>query len=413
MINSALLAGPDPGLGMESAASHVARLGPLPRADRRLIDVLDRSELRGRGGASFPVGAKWRSIAAGRRRGSAVVLANGAEGEPLSGKDRLLMQSRPHLVIDGALLAAAAVDARDVVFYIGESHGAAGHAMTRALAERTDAPVSARIVAAPARYVAGEESAAVHCVNDAIALPQTTPPRPYERGVAGHPTLVQNVETLCHVGLIARHGDAWFRDAGRGAASGTAMVTVNSGASWGRVLEVAHGTGIAEAVAAAGRSTEGVAAVLLGGFFGSWVSAEEAWRLPLDSVALRATGRSLGCGVVGLLGEDECGVRVTAEIAAFLGDQSAQQCGPCVFGLRAIAQSLRRIADCTPQPHDLARLRTWATEVRGRGACRHPDGAAGFVLSALDVFESEFARHTHQLGCTRPASSQGSKPWTW
>jgi NADH:ubiquinone oxidoreductase subunit F (NADH-binding) len=410
-MNSALLAGPDPALGMESAADHLARLGSLPKVDGRLIDVIDRSQLRGRGGASFPVGSKWRPIAGGRR-GSAVVLANGAEGELLSGKDRLLMQSRPHLVIDGAFLAAAAVKAREIVFYIGENHGAAAGAMTRALAQRTDAPARARIVAAPARYVAGEESAAVHCVNDAIALPQATPPRPYQRGVGGRPTLVQNVETLAHVGLIARHGDAWFRDAGRGAASGTAMVTVSSGTSWGRVVEVAHGTGIGEAVAAVGRSTDGVSAVLLGGFFGSWVGAGAAWRLPLDSVGLRATGLSLGCGVIGLIGEEECGVRVTAEIAGFLADQSARQCGPCVFGLRAIAQSLQRIADCAPQPHDLARLRIWAGEVRGRGACRHPDGAAGFVLSAVDVFESEFARHTQQFHCAHPALAPGANRWT-
>jgi NADH:ubiquinone oxidoreductase subunit F (NADH-binding) len=165
-------------------------------------------------------------------------------------------------------------------------------------------------------------------------------------------------------------------------------------------------------VAAVGRPTDGVAAVLLGGFFGSWVGAAEAWGLRLDSVALRGAGRSLGCGVVGLLGADECGVRVTAEIAAFLGEQSAQQCGPCVFGLRAIAEALGRISACRSQPHELARLRTWATEVRGRGACHHPDGAAGLVLSALDVFEEEFARHTQQRGCAWPPPPQGGTRWT-
>jgi NADH:ubiquinone oxidoreductase subunit F (NADH-binding) len=410
VINSALLAGPDPGLGVESAASHLARLGPLPQVDARLIEVLERSQLRGRGGASYPVGSKWQSIAGSRR--SPVVLANGAEGEPLSGKDRLLMQSRPHLVIDGAFLAASALRAREIVFYIGENHVAAGNAMRRALAERADAPVPARLVSAPPRYVAGEESAAVHSVNDAIALPQTTPPRPYERGVGGRPTLVQNVETLAQVGLVARHGDAWFCGTGRDGAGGTALVTVSAGASWGRVLEVPHGAGVAEVVTAVGRPTDGVAAVLLGGFFGSWVGAAEAWRLPLDSVALRGMGRSLGCGVVGLLGAGECGVRVTAEIAAFLGEQSAQQCGPCVFGLRAIAEALGRISVCRSQPHDLARLRTWASEVRGRGACRHPDGAAGLVLSALEVFEAEFARHTQQRGCAWPPPPQGVTRWT-
>ena len=396
---------------MESAASHMARLGPLPRGDARLTDVLDRSELRGRGGASFPVGSKWRSVA-GSRRGSAVVLANGAEGELLSGKDRLLMQSRPHLVVDGAFLAAAALRAHEIVFYIGEKHGAAADAIKRALAERADAPAPTRVVAAPARYVAGEESAAVHCVNDAIALPQTTPPRPYERGVDGRPTLVQNVETLAQVGLIARHGDGWFRGPGHDGAGGTTLVTVSAGASWGRVLEVPSGALVADAVMGVGLSTEPVGAVLLGGFFGAWVAAGDAWCLPVDSVGLRATGRSLGCGVIGLLGAEECGVRATAEIAAFLGEQSAQQCGPCVFGLRAIAQALQLIADCRSHPNDLVRLRSWATEVRGRGACRHPDGAAGFVLSALDVFQSEFARHTQRRGCTWAAAPPGANRWT-
>jgi NADH:ubiquinone oxidoreductase subunit F (NADH-binding) len=244
-----------------------------------------------------------------------------------------------------------------------------------------------------------------------IALPQSTAVRPYERGVGGRPTLVQNVETLAHVALIARHGDAWFRDCGRGSASGTTMVTVRAGSSRPTVLELAQGTTIAEAVLMSGLSTDGVAAVLLGGFFGTWIAADEAWDLPLDSVQLRAAGRSLGCGVIALLDDDTCGVQVTADIATFLGEQSAQQCGPCVFGLRAIAAALRRIAARQPQPHDLVRLRTWATEVRGRGACRHPDGAAGFVLSALDAFELDFARHSQGLACT--SSSPGAHPWTW
>jgi NADH:ubiquinone oxidoreductase subunit F (NADH-binding) len=412
MTAAALLTGPEPALGMEGGAAHVARLGPLPGVERRLIDVLDRSELRGRGGASFPVGAKWQSIAH-RSRGTAVVLANGAEGEALSGKDRLLMESRPHLVIDGAFLAARAVKADEVIFYIGTDLGQAAETMRRALAERGDTPARVRILAAPVRYVAGEESAAVHCANESVALPVTTPPRPYERGVGGHPTLVQNVETLAHVGLIARFGDAWFRDLGRDSAAGTALVTVSSGRPDRTVLEVAQGSSVGEAVAAAGRSVDGVGAVLLGGFFGGWVAATDAWRLPLDSVALRATGRSLGCGVIGLLGDDECGVRITARIAGYLAEQSAQQCGPCVFGLRAIAEALQRIAACRPEPHDAARVLNWAIEVRGRGACRHPDGAAGMVLSALQVFESEVTRHTQQLSCSMPPPVPGAGRWTW
>lgn len=412
MSADGVLAGPARMLGSESLSDHRARLGSLPARTDRVIGVLDKSQLRGRGGASFPVGAKWRSVAE-RRRGSAVVLANGAEGEPLSAKDSVLMECRPHLVIDGVLLAAAAVRAEEAVVYVGEAHSRALAAMERALSERDDVQPAVRIVTAPDRYVAGEESAAVHCVNESVALPLAVPPRPYERGVGGKATLVQNVETLAHAGLIARRGDDWFRDAGRGSAVGTALITVSVGGEGRIVLEVAQGTPIGEAVAAAIHgSTAGVQAVLLGGFFGGWVAAEDAWTLPLDSVLLRAGGRSLGCGVLGLLRDDECGVQVTADIARYLADASAQQCGPCVFGLRAIASALQRVADNAAGPHDVAQVRTWAAEARGRGACRHPDGAAGMVLSALEVFEDEFLRHGRREGCSQAGRPPGATQWT-
>jgi Na+-translocating ferredoxin:NAD+ oxidoreductase RnfC subunit len=160
-----LFSGPDLGAGAESFGDHSRRLGPAPPGDGGLIATLERSGLLGRGGGAFPVGRKWRSVA-GRRGRSAVVLANGAEGEPLSWKDRLLMAVRPHLVLDGAFLAAAAVGAEQVIFYVGEEHRAAGAAMGQALSERPGRQRStARLVASPSRYVAGEESAAVHFLN--------------------------------------------------------------------------------------------------------------------------------------------------------------------------------------------------------------------------------------------------------
>jgi NADH:ubiquinone oxidoreductase subunit F (NADH-binding) len=410
MSGLALLDGPDRAGGMESYDEHRARLGPLPSATRDLVDTLDRSGLRGRGGASFPVGTKWRAVADRRRGPGAVVLANGAEGEPLSAKDRVLMECRPHLVVDGALLAAATVGADDVVLYVGETLGTAREVMRRALAQRPDAAATVRVVSAPARYVAGEESAAVNCVTTGVALPTTTPPRPYQRGVDGRPTLVQNVETLAHVALIGRRGDAWFRGLGHGNSPGTIMITVSAHGAR-RVVEVPQGSTVAAAVSAAGYPAAGVDSVLLGGFFGRWLAADDAWTLPLDAAGLRERGHSLGCGVIGLLTAGECGVCVTADIAAYLAAQSAHQCGPCVFGLHSISQALRRLAVGTPEADELARLRRWAEQAAGRGACRHPDGVAGFVLSSLDVFADEVARHQRRLGCTLPPAPAGAHRW--
>jgi NADH:ubiquinone oxidoreductase subunit F (NADH-binding) len=388
-----LLAGRDLMAGPESLAEHIHRLGPLPQAGHALIETLDRIGLSGRGGASYPVGAKWRSVAA-KSRGSAVLVVNGAEGEPQSRKDRLLMTTRPHLILDGAFLAARTVRAGQIVVYVGEEHDAARAAMARALGDRPEADARlARIVSAPNRYVAGESSAAAHFANAGIATPTTTPPHPHERGIAGAPTLVQNVESLAHVALIARYGDAWYRSAGRRGASGTLLITVAGGVAGPGVFEVEAGTTVAEAVALAGGASEPTEAVLVGGYFGNWVGAAEAWELPLDARALRERGLSLGCGVIGVLPKSSCGVCATARVMRFLASESSAQCGPCFFGLRALADACDRLAGRGTNPQDIQRLERWAIEVRGRGACRHPDGAVMFLQSALETFSAAFAAH--------------------
>jgi NADH:ubiquinone oxidoreductase subunit F (NADH-binding) len=386
-----LLAGPPPAAGPESLVAHERRLGPRPRGTPALMETVERSGLLGRGGASFPAGVKWRAVAS-RARGSAVVIANGAEGEPLSRKDRTLMAHRPHLVIDGALLAAEAVGADRVLLYIGEAHTAATVAMARALAERPGWERSrARLLAAPAGYVAGEESAAVHFVNAGIAVPTATPPRPYERGVGGRPTLVQNVESLAHAALIARRGDGWFRSLGRGGAAGTVLLTVGGAVGAPSVVEVPSGCVVGEALSLAGGLRGEARAILLGGYFGGWVAAEDAMGLRLDPQALRAAGRSLGCGVVWVLDAAADPMAETARIMRYLASESAAQCGPCFFGLRGLAAATTRIAEGRPEDGDDARLERWLGMVRGRGACRHPDGAAAFLRSAFQVFGAELS----------------------
>jgi NADH:ubiquinone oxidoreductase subunit F (NADH-binding) len=398
-----LLAGPAAADGPETYADHVARLGRFPSgaAARDVIPVLEASGLLGRGGAGFPVGTKWRSVAS-QAGGRPIVLVNGAEGEPLSAKDRTLLRRRPHLVIDGALIAADAVGADRVVLYIGSGHHDARTAVQRALSERPDRRVPFEIVVAPDTYVAGEESAAVHFVNDADARPTITPPRPYQRGIDGRPTLVQNVESLAQAALIARRGDAWFREVGRDVVPGGALVTI-SGGSRGGVREIEIGTTIGELadLSGAGNDPRDRQAVLLGGYFGGWLSTERSWDLALDPIALRAAGSAFGCGVVAFLGNDRCGVRATSRILGWMAGQSAAQCGPCVFGLRAIADAAARLADGRPERDDLARIERWSQQLAGRGACRHPDGAVGQLLSSLRVFGPEWELHQRRHDCSR------------
>ena len=358
-------------------------MGDIPGTGPRFVDLLERSGLTGRGGASFPTATKWRAVAQ-RSGGDAVIVVNGAECEPQSKKDAVLMTSRPHLVLDGAFVAARALRARRIVLYLGERHHTARDAMLRALAERNEPERNlVGLSLAPPRYVAGAEAAAIHLINDGLATPTVIPPYPFERGVDGAPTLVQNVETLAHVAILARTG----------AIPGTVLVTLAGGVARPGVVEVDAGTAIGDVIMLAGGVTEVPRAVLVGGYFGSWVDREKAWPLKLEHDSLRAEGLGLGCGVIGLLPERRCPVCDVAGIMRYLAAESSAQCGPCFFGLRALADACMRVAESGANAADLQRLRRWTLEVSGRGACKHPDGAVIFLSSALTVFARDFATH--------------------
>ena len=395
-----------------SLAEHEQVHGRLPRvAPAELIDVVQRSGLRGRGGADFPTAIKLRAVAERARRRT-VLVVNGSETEPASAKDRLLLARLPHLVLDGAVLAAGAVGAANVVVKVGEHAAGSLRALEVALSLRSD-PVAIELVAGPEGYVAGEESAVVHYLNDAVAKPTFVPPRPFERGVRGRPTLVQNPETLAQIALVARYGPAWYRELGTDSDPGSALVTISGAVSSPGVYELAFGTPMNDLLAAAGGSTEPLRALLVGGYFGTWVHAADALRLRLAREDLRSVGCSLGSGVLIALGVSSCGLHESARVVDYLASQTAGQCGPCVYGLRAIADSIGALAAGVAHDRERERVLRWTTEIRGRGACHHPDGAARFVESALAVFGDELDGHRRHRCSAAPAGlplGNGAQP---
>ncbi|MEO6795447.1 MAG: NADH-ubiquinone oxidoreductase-F iron-sulfur binding region domain-containing protein [Candidatus Dormibacter sp.] len=372
---------------IEPEFQHLDRPGARPAGSRALIEVIGRSGLRGRGGAGFPTAIKWRAVAE-RSQGSAVVVANGVEADPLSAKDRLLMVSYPDLVLDGAVIAAESVEARDVVLAVNRGFADARGALTAALQRRRER-VKVTLVDIPPRYVAGEESAVIHFINRGIAKPTGTRPRPFDRGAFGRPTLVQNVETLAWAGLIARRGDAWFRSLGGPALPGAVLTTVTGAVNRPGVVELPASGDMAEALAAAGGVLGGPPqAVLSGGFFGAWSDPEEA----------RPVGE--GGGMVLALPASSCGLAETARMLDILARETAHQCGPCFNGLPALADVLTRVAFGRPAEADVTRLRRWAGQLGGqRGACHHPDGAVGLLLSALTTFDHDLRWHLLRGAC--------------
>jgi NADH:ubiquinone oxidoreductase subunit F (NADH-binding) len=375
------------GEGGTTLDEHVARYGPLPPVARRageMVRVIEASGLTGCGGASFPSATKLRSVSRGRRT---VVVANGTEGEPASAKDKILMIRNPHLVLDGLEAAAELVGARESYIAVASDSHAAIAALEAAAAERG---ARAEIVRVPHRFVTGEESAVVHWLNDGQATP--TGRRPFERGVHGRPTLVQNVETLAHLALIVRYGAAWFRTAGTSGEPGTALATVLGAVGTPGVIELEVGTTFGEVFDRCGGLSERIQAILVGGYFGSWIAPD--LDVALSDEALRPRGASLGARTIVALPRSVCGLAETSRVARYMARESAGQCGPCVFGLAALADAFESIAKCDDNVDDaLDRIPRLHAQIARRGACAHPDGTLGLVMSALDVFSSEVEVH--------------------
>jgi NADH:ubiquinone oxidoreductase subunit F (NADH-binding) len=403
-----LLAGPPASPDARQAlAEHLNTHGGLsldadPAAFTRQLAA---AGLTGRGGAAFPSARKITAVAGNPGGGARpVVVGNGAEGEPASRKDSALLWHAPHLVLDGLQLAAAACGAGTALLCVhGGQRGLRLHLESALTARRAAGAdrVSVQLVETPPRFLAGEESALVSYLNGGDGVPAYKEHRVFERGVGGRPTLVQNVETLAHIALIARHGVTWFRAVGTADEAGSLLCTVTESDGSTRIMEASAATPLRRLL----RLDDGVQAVLAGGYHGGWLTAAQASALRLSNADLKPAGAFVGAGVLVALPASRCGLAETANVARYLALESAGQCGPCLNGLPRIAAALATIARPRPARAELANLRRWAGLVPGRGACHHPDGTARFVASALRVFAAEIDEHARGRCTAGPTAS--------
>lgn len=371
-------------------AHQVASIARAPSSGEALLNLVDQLGLTGHGGGHFPVAGKWRaSLAAG---GGGVVVANGAEGEPASAKDAALLQLRPHLVLDGLVHAARAVRAKICVVLLHDQATASRVAVSRAIAERSAAGLDEpqiRFAFGPDRYLTGESSAVVRALSGGPALPAFAPIPSATSGVLGRPTLVHNVETLARVALAA---------SGRPAAS-TLLTVVR--AQTRTVVEVPPWTPLPAVVEEIATPADGGRwqAVLVGGYGGRWLDRAAVRAAQLNDASLRSVGGTLGAGVIAPLPIGVCPLVQVAALTRFLADSSARQCGPCLFGLEALADQLTDVARCRARRGAADRVRRFLSEVDGRGACHHPDGAVAMISSAMRVFADDLRGHLHSRRC--------------
>jgi NADH:ubiquinone oxidoreductase subunit F (NADH-binding) len=245
--------------------------------------------------------------------------------------------------------------------------------------------------------VTGEESALVSWLNHRPAVPIFRIDKSIPLNVARRSALVHNAETLSQIALIARHGPEWFRQVGTAEAPGSTLVTVTGAVRSPGVLEVELGTPVAEILGRAGVDTE-LSAVLLGGYGGAWLDASRL-STPYAPGPLADAGATHGVGVVIALPGTSCGISETARLARYMAGESAGQCGPCVFGLPAIADDLEQLAIGRADAEVLGRIARRSAVVEGRGGCRHPDGVVRLVRSALEVFATDAMAHVGGRPC--------------
>ncbi|GHJ52268.1 oxidoreductase [Nonomuraea sp. TT08I-71] len=366
-------------------------IGPVePAALLRLAEAID---LKGKGGAGFPFARKLRAVleSCERQDLSAVVVVNATEGEPASWKDKVLLTRAPHLVLDGAALAAYALAAEEIV--IGVSDDVGRPSLTEALQERR-MPVPTTIVTVPHRFISGEGGALVNGINGLPHIPPGTKKRSSDSGVNGLPTLLSNAETYAQLAVAARIGPYEYAALGTDDEPGTVLLTVTGAARRPAVVECAAGTPLREILELC--EVPDGPGILMGGYHGKWITPEAAARAEVSRKGLAAVGGTLGAGIIVPLSPDTCPLGEAAQVVRYLAGESAGQCGPCKMGLPDLARAVD-LAVSGSAPVEV--VRAAAGDVKGRGACSHPDGTARFALSAMEVFAEDLRLHATGEGC--------------
>jgi NADH:ubiquinone oxidoreductase subunit F (NADH-binding) len=306
-----------------SLAEHQATFA-APVRTSGLFEELEASGLTGRGGGAFPTSRKV-SLLRNQRGHGKVVVVNAMEGEPEAHKDRTLLSTNPHLVLDGAEYLAAMIGAKTVAVCVPRDNQTVVHYLKRAIYERTlrtHKGPTFELHAAPWRYVAGEESALVHWLNDNESLPQYRASRTHVLRVGRGPALVDNAETCAHVALIGRFGAAWFREMGTATSPGSALVSLTGAVDRPKVLEVSLGTTLA-AILDAGNADRRPQALLTGGYGGTWLAGNHL-DVPYANETLGPVGAMVGTGVLVVLPRSGCGLLETKRVVDWMANESAR-----------------------------------------------------------------------------------------
>ncbi|MGH2571512.1 MAG: NADH-quinone oxidoreductase subunit NuoF [bacterium] len=396
--------------GYEAVRKTVGRVRP-----EDVTKLVKDANLRGRGGAGFPTGAKWSFVPMGDGAPRPKYLvANADEMEPGTFKDRLLMERNPHLFVEGMILSAYAIGAEIGYIFLRWGYQDAERELHRALAEAREAGLLARNVlgsgwsldihihVSAGRYMCGEETGLLNALEGKRASPRAKPPFPQISGLFGQPTIVQNVETLCNVPPIVRNGAEWYKKLGRSADAGTKLFGASGKVARPGLWELPMGTPIREILEEhAGGMRDGLAfrGLLPGGASTAFL-VEEHLDVPMDFDAVAKAGSRLGTGTMIVLDDRTCPVAMMQNLEAFFAQESCGWCTPCRDGLPWAAKLLAAIDEGRGEPGDLERLEAQCKLLGpGHTFCALAPGAADPLASALRHFRADFEAHLREKRC--------------
>jgi NADH-quinone oxidoreductase subunit F len=413
--------------GGETIAFHLAH-GGYAAARRALteytpaqvIDLVKRSGLRGRGGAGFPTGSKWAFVPQGGR--PPVLVCNADESEPGTFKDRLLIERRPHLVLEGAIIAAWAIQARTVYLYVRGEMRDGARGLQRAVDEAaaggflgrnlfgTGFDLDAVVHRGAGAYICGEETALLSSLEGARGLPRLRPPYPAREGLFRAPTVINNVETLANLPYLVARGVDWFRSMGTAQSPGPKLFSVCGHVARPGTYEAPLGVRLRALIDGRAGGVPGgrrLKAVIPGGSSVPVLTAAEA-DVAMDFESLAAAGTMLGSGGVIVMDETTCMVDALLNLARFYHHESCGQCTPCREGCGWIEKILRRIEGGGGRPGDLDVCLEVARNMTGRTICALADALAMPVTSFITKFRDEFEAHVRERRCPLRAKTSGA-----
>jgi NADH-quinone oxidoreductase subunit F len=390
------------------------------------LDVIKDSGLRGRGGAGFPTGMKWSFVPMENvSEGHKYLVCNADEMEPGTFKDRLLMECDPHQLIEGMIISAWTIQADIAYIFIRAEYHLASRLLQEAIDAcyakgylgnnilGTDYKLDMYVHSSAGRYICGEETALINSLEGKRANPRAKPPFPQVSGLWGRPTIVNNVETLCNITHIVRHGADWFKSLGIGADAGTKLFGVSGRVKNPGCWELPMGTPIRELIEVhAGGMEDGYK---LKGFLPGGASTdflvEEHLDLAMDYDVIGKAGSRLGTGTMIILDDKTCPVGMVKNLVEFFAQESCGFCTPCRDGLPWSAQVLGDIEIGNGRPEDLVTLSDQAKFIGAMGNthCALAPGAMEPLTSAMKYFADDFQRHVDGKGCpyceANPASN--------